>query len=287
MIIPFRAESLLSVAEFIKVKRSTDDDPDDNAADAAANLDHLSITRDGERVASKVRFDLDLPSAAEDDVVLGDGIPLPEWDYRKNLLLEDHVRLMELTPSVHDPRAAPSAAARAPAPHRTPPAPPVRRAHPGPALAQGPGRRQRARPRRGGARRHRSRHRPPPVRPALPLAGEARARPRLPGAGRPVPVHRFLGLVRGARHRRHPRLAAAVRRGPARHRRQLRAVRLLLGQAQQRALPPPQGLRPALRRRARGRIMAIKPGYYTRLGAAIRHATSDAREASAPRAASC
>ncbi len=108
MIIPFRAESLLSVAEFIKVQRSTDDEPDDNAADAAANLDHLSITRDGERVASKVRFDLDLPSAAEDDVVLGDGIPLPEWDYRKNLLLEDHVRLTELTPSIHDPRAAPT-----------------------------------------------------------------------------------------------------------------------------------------------------------------------------------
>ena len=107
MIIPFRAESLLSVAEFIKVKRSTDDDPDDNAAAAAANLDKLSITRDGERVASKVRFDLDLPSAAEDDVVLGDGIPLPEWDYRKNLLREDHVRLNELTPSIHDPRAAP------------------------------------------------------------------------------------------------------------------------------------------------------------------------------------
>ena len=107
MIIPFRAESLLSVAEFIKVKRSTDDEPDDNAADAAANLDKLSITRDGERVASKVRFDLDLPSAAEDDVVLGEGIPLPEWDYRKSLLREDHVRLLELTPSVHDPRAAP------------------------------------------------------------------------------------------------------------------------------------------------------------------------------------
>ena len=107
MIIPFRVESLLSVAEFIKVKRSTDDDPDDNAAEAAANLDQLSITRDGERVASKIRFDLDLPSAAEDDVVLGDGIPLPEWDYRKDLLREDHVRLTEFTASVHDPRAAP------------------------------------------------------------------------------------------------------------------------------------------------------------------------------------
>ncbi|MBN8440338.1 MAG: nitric oxide reductase [Thauera sp.] len=104
----FRAESLLSVAEFIKVKRSTDDDPDDNAANAAANLDQLALTRDEERVASKIRFDLDLPSAAEDDAVLGAGIPLPEWDYRKNLLREDYVRLNELQPSPHDPRAAPA-----------------------------------------------------------------------------------------------------------------------------------------------------------------------------------
>ncbi|QDF98502.1 nitric oxide reductase [Azoarcus sp. DD4] len=104
----FRAESLLSVAEFIKFDRSTDDDPDRDAASAAAGLDHLSLARDGERVASRVRFDLDLPSAAEDDVVLGDGIALPEWDYRKNLLREDHVRLLELAANPADPRAAPA-----------------------------------------------------------------------------------------------------------------------------------------------------------------------------------
>lgn len=104
----FRAESLLSVAEFIKLDRSTDDDPDRDAASAAAGLDHLSLARDGERVASRVRFDLDLPSAAEDDVVLGDGIALPEWDYRKNLLREDHVRLIELAANPADPRAAPA-----------------------------------------------------------------------------------------------------------------------------------------------------------------------------------
>ena len=107
LILPFRAESLLSVAEFLKVKRNLDDEPDDNAADAALNLEQLAITRDEERVASKVRFDLDLPSAAEDDTVLGPGIPLPEWDYRKNLLREDYVRLNELVAAADDPRAAP------------------------------------------------------------------------------------------------------------------------------------------------------------------------------------
>lgn len=92
----FRAESLLAVAEFLRINRPTDDEPDPSAADAARDLDHLSLSQDKERVASKVRFDLDLPSAAEDDIVLGPGIPLPEWDYRKGLLLEDHVRLTEL-----------------------------------------------------------------------------------------------------------------------------------------------------------------------------------------------
>ncbi len=108
LLLPFRAESLLSVAEFIKVDRSVDDEADPHAAAAAANLDKLSLTDSSERVASKIRFDLDLPSAAEDDAVLGDGIPQPEWDYRKRLLREDYVRVVELVANTHDPRAAPA-----------------------------------------------------------------------------------------------------------------------------------------------------------------------------------
>ncbi len=108
LLLPFRAESLLSVAEFIKVDRSVDDEADPHAAAAAANLDKLALTDSSERVASKIRFDLDLPSAAEDDAVLGDGIPQPEWDYRKRLLREDYVRVVELVANTHDPRAAPA-----------------------------------------------------------------------------------------------------------------------------------------------------------------------------------
>lgn len=94
----FRAESLLSVAEFVRVNRNVDDDPEDNAADLARDMEQLSLAtpETGERIASKVRFDLDLPSAAEDDMPLGPGIRLPEWDYRKNELLEDHVRVQEM-----------------------------------------------------------------------------------------------------------------------------------------------------------------------------------------------
>ena len=92
----FRVESLFAVAEFLRINRPTDDDPDPNAADAARDLDQLALAQDHDPVASRVRFDLDLPSSAEDDIILGPGIPLPEWDYRKQQLLDDHVRLIEM-----------------------------------------------------------------------------------------------------------------------------------------------------------------------------------------------
>jgi len=96
MILPFRAESLLSWAEYVRVNRGTDDDPDDDAARVAADMDKLSVAQDSQRVAGKVRFDLDLPAAAEDDIVLGAGIPLPEWDWKRHELRPDFCRLQPM-----------------------------------------------------------------------------------------------------------------------------------------------------------------------------------------------
>ncbi len=92
----FRAESLLSWAEYVKVNRAADDDPDPDAVRKAEDMDTLTVTQDNERVASKVRFDLDLPSAAADDEPVGEGIPLPEWNYRRHELIPDHCRLQAL-----------------------------------------------------------------------------------------------------------------------------------------------------------------------------------------------
>ncbi len=89
----FRAESLFTWAEYIKVNRDFDEDENDDAGKAANDLDFLSVAHDGKTTASRVRFDLDLPAEAEDDLVLADGIPLPEWHYRKQQLLPAHCRL--------------------------------------------------------------------------------------------------------------------------------------------------------------------------------------------------
>lgn len=94
----FRAESLLSWAEYVKVNRDTDEDENPDAAETAANMDRLHLAPDdGKRVASKVRFDLDLPAAAEDDLVLEDGILLAEWDWRRHELKPDFCRLQTMT----------------------------------------------------------------------------------------------------------------------------------------------------------------------------------------------
>ncbi len=92
-----RFENILSWAEYVKVDRTTDDEQDMDAAEsAAADLDVLHVARDSKRTASRIRFDLDLPSAESDDTPLGEGILLPEWDWRKATLKPDYCRLQPM-----------------------------------------------------------------------------------------------------------------------------------------------------------------------------------------------
>lgn len=104
----FRAESLFSWTEYIKVNRPQDEEEHaDNAARAAEDMDSLTVARDAQTSAAKLRFDLDLPAAAEDDVVLGEGIALPEWDWKKRILQPDYCRLQEMVARQTAPQELP------------------------------------------------------------------------------------------------------------------------------------------------------------------------------------
>ncbi len=78
----FRLESLFSWTEFIPVDRAGDDTEEDNAEAVADDLDRISVSSDRRETSSSIRFDLDLPSEEHDDLRLGPGIHLPEWDWR-------------------------------------------------------------------------------------------------------------------------------------------------------------------------------------------------------------
>ncbi len=109
----FRAESIFSWAEYIKVNRPQDDEDDTQSAHLAAeDMEKLTIVRDGQTSAARVKFDLDLPAAAEDEIILSEGIPLPEWHWKKQQMQPDYCRLQEITSATVSEYALPPALRR-------------------------------------------------------------------------------------------------------------------------------------------------------------------------------
>ncbi|MDF1589330.1 MAG: VWA domain-containing protein [Gammaproteobacteria bacterium] len=93
----FRLESLWSWGEYSKVDRTSTDDDDDDAMQTADDMDNITVAQDSEATASKIKLDLDLPASQYDDIVLGEGIPVDEWDYKTQLLQKKHCRIIEMT----------------------------------------------------------------------------------------------------------------------------------------------------------------------------------------------
>ncbi len=94
LLLPSRTESLMTWSEHVSLDRASDDEDDGQAGKAADDMEQLTISRDGAAPASRVKFDLDLPSASADDLPLGDGESLPEWDWKQQRLRADHCRVL-------------------------------------------------------------------------------------------------------------------------------------------------------------------------------------------------
>jgi len=92
----FRLESLWSWGEYSKVDRTSTEDDDDDAMQTAEDMDNITIAQDSETTASKIKLDLDLPASQYDDIVLGEGLPIDEWDYKKQRLQKDHCRIIPM-----------------------------------------------------------------------------------------------------------------------------------------------------------------------------------------------
>ncbi|ALE52491.1 nitric oxide reductase [Candidatus Thioglobus autotrophicus] len=96
-LITVRMENLFTWGEFANMDRSTDDDEDpENAKDVAKDLDGLAIARNQRASKVQMKFDLDLPSEAMDDEVLEEGVLLPEWDWKKQTLIQDKCQVVSM-----------------------------------------------------------------------------------------------------------------------------------------------------------------------------------------------
>jgi nitric oxide reductase NorD protein len=96
-LVTIRMENIFTWGEFANMDRGTEENEDlDQAAEATESVDTFSVTREGKSVASRLRFDLDLPSESCDEQPVGPGIRLPEWDYKARCLQPEHCRVQPL-----------------------------------------------------------------------------------------------------------------------------------------------------------------------------------------------
>jgi len=103
----FRLENLFSWSEHVDLDRCGDDSEDLDAARVAEDLDELALSRQRLRKGGGLKLDLDLPPAEADDLPLGEGIRLPEWDYRRQCLKENFVTLQTMLPRGAEARGLP------------------------------------------------------------------------------------------------------------------------------------------------------------------------------------
>jgi nitric oxide reductase NorD protein len=88
-----RFEKILAMAEMVNVDRPADDS-DDHDASAADELDEMVLGERKGRPAAKFRFDLDLPPEALRHSAIEAELTYPEWDYRRGVYLKDHCRVI-------------------------------------------------------------------------------------------------------------------------------------------------------------------------------------------------
>ena len=90
-----RFEKVLSWAEMVNVNRPTEDEDLESARRAADDQDHVTISATNRRAATRLRLDLDL--APQDAAItrLQGPVTYPEWDHRRGCYHPDHCRVIE------------------------------------------------------------------------------------------------------------------------------------------------------------------------------------------------
>lgn len=88
-----RFEKILAIAEMVNVDRPSDDNEEHDPS-AAEELEEITLSETRERPKSKFHFDLDLSPEAVDPTRIDGEFTYPEWDFRKSRYLADHCRVV-------------------------------------------------------------------------------------------------------------------------------------------------------------------------------------------------
>jgi nitric oxide reductase NorD protein len=89
-----RFEKIIGFAEMINLNRSVEDDDADAARKAAEDLDEITVGRHERKAATRLKLELDLAPEAADTTPLAKTCTYPEWDYKRRLYHPNHCRVI-------------------------------------------------------------------------------------------------------------------------------------------------------------------------------------------------
>ncbi|MGP6089930.1 nitric oxide reductase activation protein NorD [Antarctobacter jejuensis] len=90
-----RFESILSWVESMNINRSVDDDDDENAQKAADDQDNITLSKHDRKAATRLRLHLDLSPADADHEALAGEHTYPEWNHRSRSYMDGHCRVLD------------------------------------------------------------------------------------------------------------------------------------------------------------------------------------------------
>jgi nitric oxide reductase NorD protein len=89
-----RFETIFSIAEMINVNRDVDDDDDEGARQALEDTPELTIGSNKKRPSARLKIDLDLAAREMDTTALVADHTYPEWDWKRQAYRPDYCRVI-------------------------------------------------------------------------------------------------------------------------------------------------------------------------------------------------
>ena len=107
-----RFETIFSIAEMINVNREVDDDDEESARQAAEDTPELTIGSNKKRSATRLKLDLDLTPRETDTAPLVAERSYPEWDWKKQAYRQRYCRVIAMPAKEQGEQWTPDAVTR-------------------------------------------------------------------------------------------------------------------------------------------------------------------------------
>jgi nitric oxide reductase NorD protein len=106
-LLAFLPDAMMSIMEQVNVDRSEDDSFDEDALYNAEDLDEITLGQKKANLNARLKMDLDISSNSKEEYPLGKGYFIDEWDYSKEKYLKNYVCIKPLITTNIEPIAFP------------------------------------------------------------------------------------------------------------------------------------------------------------------------------------